>query len=252
MRDPYLYPHTDILKNRANIRDREILEKLEGDLTASRLADLASNISVSRFDFAELCMVHNYIFQDIYDWAGKPRIKNIDKSERALGGLSVKYSDYFDIARDAEQVLADMNHYAWDKASFDETVRNYSRYMADLWKVHPFREGNTRTVVTFCNLFMYSRGHTVNMDLYKDNAEYVRTALVAASAYFHDLGDRRQPEYLERIVADSLKDGWKDKERSSVLGKLKINQARLSKERGENIQKNVDTQKQHKNIDVEK
>lgn len=41
-------------------------------------------------------------------------------------------------------------------------------------------------------------------NLFKDNAQYVRTALVAASAVFGDVGDKCKPEYLETIIADAL------------------------------------------------
>lgn len=97
MKDPYVYPHTDILKNLADIRDREMLSCMEAEYTSIRLAELVTGESVSRFDFAALCDTHHYIFQDIYEWAGKIRIINIEKSEPALGGLSIEYSDCFDI-----------------------------------------------------------------------------------------------------------------------------------------------------------
>ncbi len=79
--------------------------------------------------------------------------------------------------------------------------------MAELWKAHPFREGNTRTIVTFCAMFIEERGIYIDSELFKDNAEYMRDALVAASAIFSDLGDRRKPEYLYRIVGDALERG---------------------------------------------
>ena len=93
MNDPYLYPHTDILKNLADIWDREMLSCMEAEYTSIRLAELVTGESVSRFDFATLCDMHHYIFQDIYEWAGKIRIINVEKSEPALGGISIKYSD---------------------------------------------------------------------------------------------------------------------------------------------------------------
>lgn len=228
MTDPYLYAHTDVLKNLLGVREKTDLQKAENTFTTMRLAKVSESNIIKQFDFYGLCQLHHYIFQDVYEWAGKPRILNIEKSEKALGGLSIEYSDCFDIARDAGHVLDDMNSFPWDKVSFDEAVKNYSHFMAGLWKVHPFREGNTRTVVTFCNSFIADRGYTINVDLYRDNAEYVRTALVAASAVFHDLGDRRKPEYLERIVRDSLKDGWQGQRKNSVLGKLKENQEKLA------------------------
>ena len=224
MNDPYLYPHTDILKNLADIRDREMLSCMEAEYTSIRLAELVTGESVSRFDFAALCDMHHYIFQDIYEWAGKIRIINIEKSEPALGGISIEYSDYFDIVKDATYVLDKMNHYTWEKAPIDEVAKMFSKYLAELWKVHPYREGNTRTVITFCSQFIESKGFYIDSDLFKDHAQYMRTALVAATALFSDLGDRRKPEYLEKIVLEALERGQEMKQRvSDVIKKAGFN-----------------------------
>lgn len=207
MRDPYFYPDTEILKNRLGIMDDEGLRKAEADYVALNLAELARDDTFGIFDFASLCQMHYRIFRDIFDWAGKPRIINIEKAENALNGISIEYSDVFDIEKDAQSVLKDMNLYKWKQASFEETVRNFSDYMAKLWKAHPFREGNTRTIVTFCAMFIEAQGIYIDSELFKDNARYMRDALVAASAIFSDLGDRRKPEYLYRIVGDALERG---------------------------------------------
>lgn len=148
MRDPYCYPDTDILRNRLGITDEGKLRVAEADYVSLNLAELAREDAERTFDFKELCRMHYRIFRDIFEWAGKPRVINIEKMEAPLGNISIEYSDVFDIERDAQAVLKGMNLYNWKQASFDETVENFSGYMAALWKVHPFREGNTRTVVT--------------------------------------------------------------------------------------------------------
>ena len=61
-------------------------------------------------------------------------------------------------------------------------------------------------------MFIEERGIYIDSGLFKDNAEYMRDALVAASAVFHDLGDRRKPEYLYHIVGDALERGQEIKE----------------------------------------
>lgn len=217
MNDPYLYPHTDILRNLANIRDKEKLSFMEAEYTSIRLAELVIGESASRFDFVSLCDMHHYIFQDIYEWAGKIRIINIEKSEPALGGISIEYSDCFDIEKDAAFVLDKMNQYVWEKASLEEVAKMFSQYLAELWKVHPYREGNTRTIITFCSQFIESKGFYIDSDLFRDNAQYMRTALVAASALFSDLGDKRKSEYLEKIVLDALERGQEMKQRVSDI-----------------------------------
>lgn len=212
MRDPYLYPDSDVLRNLAGIQDSEELKNMEADYTLFRLSEIAEDKSPEQFDFCTLCGLHYRIFQDVYEWAGKPRKINIEKAEAVLGEISIVYSDCFDIAEDTERILRSANCFDWKQDSFEKVVIRFSDFMADLWKVHPFREGNTRTVVTFCSMFIEAQGIYIESELFKDNATYMRNALVAANAVFDDLGDLRKPGYLYRIVQDALERGQKMKE----------------------------------------
>lgn len=207
MKDPYLYPNSEVLRNLGDIQDEQKLKDMEADYTLYRLSEMVTDSEWVTFDFESLCEMHHYIFQDVYEWAGKPRIMNMEKAEVVLGELSIEYSDCFDIGRDAELILREMNRFDWKRASFDRVVENFSNFMASLWKVHPYREGNTRTIVTFCSMFIEAQGIYIESELFKDNASYMRDALVAANAVFHDLGDLRKPEYLYRIVQDALEQG---------------------------------------------
>lgn len=126
MKDPYVYPHTNILKNLANIQDEKELSCMEAEYTSLRLAELVTKEFASRFDFAALCDVHHYIFQDVYEWAGKIRVINIEKSEPSLGGISIEYSDCFDIEKDTKIILDRMEHCIWDKISIEEAAVTFS------------------------------------------------------------------------------------------------------------------------------
>lgn len=214
MRDPYVYPGTDVLKNRADIQDTELLQQVEADYCVSRLLDLSMRDSISRFDFYTLCEMHRYIFQDLYEWAGKTRVINIEKAEPALGGISIEYADCFDIEQSVKSILQELNDYPWAEVDLKTTVTQFSDFMARLWRVHPYREGNTRTIVTFCCQFIETKGIYIDSTLFSQNARYLRTALVAASAIFHDLGDKRQMIHLERIVEDALMNGAEIKKRA--------------------------------------
>ena len=116
-----------------------------------------------------------------------------------LGNISVEYSDVSDIERDAQSVLKDMNLYGWKQASFDETVKNFSGYMVGLWKVHPFREGNTRTVVMMMTFFVEHYGYHMDQELMAASAGYVRDSFVMAS-----LDQNSEYEHLERILLDAV------------------------------------------------
>ena len=207
MRDIYLYEDCDVLKNLLGIKDVKLLNDAEADYVTYRLKEIAKNPLPGDYDYVHLLQMHKYIFQDIYEWAGQQRKLNIYKEEPVLGGLSVDYSDMFDIPRDAECALSEMREKPWVDMDTHEAAIQFSDSLAKLWRVHPFREGNTRTTVTFCCQYADSVGLNLNRELFEDNAQYVRTALVAYNAVFDNMGDISKPEYLIRIVEDAITRG---------------------------------------------
>lgn len=208
MHDPYLYDGTDVLKNRLGIKDKKELERAEGDYTSFRMRYLLENPPEGRYDFKHFCKYHEHIFQDVYDWAGKIRTINIEKAEHALGGISIEYSDVKkNIDLECEQALAKMREYPWQRMSVEERANAFADSLAKIWKIHPFREGNTRVSVTFVSQYYEHQGFPIEKKLFESNSAYVRTALVAYNAVFSDLGDRSQPHYLQRIVKDAIEIG---------------------------------------------
>jgi cell filamentation protein len=209
MNDPYVYPGTEILKNLFGVCDDERFKEIEADYTGFRIRELMDSPVQGRYDLDHLCRMHRYIFQDIFEWAGNIRTINIEKQESVLGGLSVEYSDIVNIKQHLDTSLYHLQEIDWLSLDIPDKARIFSRCMTDIWKIHPFREGNTRTIITFCCDFADSNNFPLDRELFKDNSVYVRTALVAASAVFHDLGDRAKPEYLARIVQDAIARGSK-------------------------------------------
>ena len=205
MKDIYVYDNSNVLKNKLGIQDESLFKDAEADYVSFRLKAVAKTPLAGNYDFAHLLRMHYYIFQDLFEWAGQPRVLNIYKEEPVLGGLSIDYSEYKNIESDAESVLGNMRTTQWRNLDIHQSAVVFSDVLAKLWKVHPFREGNTRTTITFCCQFADEIGLTPNRSLFEDNAHYVRTALVAYNAIFDDIGDRSKPEYLIRIVEDSFK-----------------------------------------------
>lgn len=187
-----------------NIREQELLDEAEADYVVFRLKDLALNPLPGDYHTVHFLKMHEFIFQDIFEWAGKPRTISIYKEEDVLGGQSIEYSDPFDIVKDLHHVLYDMRSKEWEKMSRQQISCEFCDSLAKLWKIHPFREGNTRTTVTFCCQFADEMHFSINRKLLEDNAQYVRTALVAYNAYFSDGSDFSKKEYLERIIYDAF------------------------------------------------
>ncbi len=204
MRDVYLYEDCGVLKNLLHIKDKTLLDEAEADYVTYRLKEIAINPLPGAYDYEHLMRMHKYIFQDIYEWAGQPRVLNIYKEEPVLGGLSIDYSDMFVISKDAEAAVTEMREKLWNNMTGHEVAIQFADSLARLWRVHPFREGNTRTIVTFCCQYADEIGLNLNRELFENNAQYVRTALVAYNAVFDDLGDLSKKEYLIKIVEDAI------------------------------------------------
>lgn len=208
MRDPYLYPDSDVLRNLANIKNQLKLDEMEAEYCSFRLSNLVTCSDEIYFDKDSLSKIHYEIFQDIYEWAGAYRNINIEKAEPALGGISIEYAEFEQIEIELNKTLVEMQEIVWKSLDIIEYTRLFSYYMAKLWKIHPFREGNTRTIVTYCCKLIEQQGIYIFSELFEDNAIYMRTALVAASASFADeLGNRSNTEYLERIIYDAFSKG---------------------------------------------
>ena len=64
---------------------------------------------------------------------------NIEKAEAVLGEISVVYSDCFDIAKDIESILKRAITLNGKRLLLKTLVVTFSNFIAELWKVHPFR-----------------------------------------------------------------------------------------------------------------
>lgn len=85
MRDPYLYEDVAVLRNKLDIRQQELLDEAEADYVVFRLKDLALNPLPGDYHIVHFLKMHEFIFQDIFEWAGKPRTISIYKEEDVLG-----------------------------------------------------------------------------------------------------------------------------------------------------------------------
>lgn len=225
MRDPYLYKDVDVMKNKFEIKDIKKLNFIESQIVPSKLLDINKYID-GEFDIQKLKDIHEHIFCDIYGWAGQFRKINIEKPEKVLNGLSVEYSDYNNLQKDIENILNKLNKIEWGELSLNSIAEKLSKLSAELWKVHPFREGNTRVTITFTELFANSKGIEMDRELLKANSGYVRNALVMAS-----IGEYSEYNYLINIIKDSIKDIPKNKNINKDIVKDDFMKEYLEKQR---------------------
>lgn len=202
IRDPYLYEDIYVLKNLLNIKDEKQLEEAESNITYVKLLDIDKLAENSDFSVDYIKTLHKYIFGDIYEWAGTFRTIPIVKGERVLGGDTVRYSFPNNIEKDLIEAIGNLKAVNWSELSIDETADFFAKKIAAVWQVHPFREGNTRTIITYATQFAQAHGFTMDKQLLKESAGYARDALVKASD-----GQYSEYNYLIKIFKDAILNG---------------------------------------------
>ena len=90
--DPYVYEGTDVLRNRADIRDPVALAEREQFVSFRALVQMQKEPVLGNFDLAHYAAIHKRLFGEIYAWAGENRSIDLWKPEIVLQGKSVAYS----------------------------------------------------------------------------------------------------------------------------------------------------------------
>lgn len=105
MIDPYCYKDSDVLKNKLGIKDSAELDCAEVDFSCNAIHELSISPLNGNYDFEHFCNFHAYIFKDIYEWAGEPRVVEMEKAEAVLGYMSIEYTTPKEIGKTASAVL---------------------------------------------------------------------------------------------------------------------------------------------------
>ena len=121
MTDPYLYDDVPILQNTLAIKDEKTLDLIEAEQSRANMMLLYEQ-GFHDFSPTGLQTIHRFLFGDIYSWAGKFRIINIEKRERLLGGRSVWYSNDEDIPQDLESAFQSIHLLKWEHFPRDAFV----------------------------------------------------------------------------------------------------------------------------------
>ncbi|WP_303978358.1 Fic family protein [Streptococcus danieliae] len=181
------------------------IDTREADIVALRIVELLSSPA---FKFAPTTLkgIHRELFFGLLPQGvplGEYRPYNIRKEEPILRGDSVIYDDYRTVA---DSLVYDFNQEAsfqYRGKSPEELVTQVKKFISGIWQIHPFGEGNTRTVTVFLIKYLRSMGFEVDNEPFKNHSKYFRDALVLDNAKLM----YQRPEYLDRFFENLLLGG---------------------------------------------
>lgn len=187
-------------------RDESSERNEEADLVSQRITKILSEGGFS-FTPAFYCGIHRKLFEGIFKFAGQIRDYNITKKEWVLSGDTVIYGNAPDIAATLDYdfgVERAFSYKGLDKAGI---IKHISHFVAYLWQIHAFGEGNTRTTAVFTILYLRSLGFEVGNDLFETNSWYFRNALVRANYNNLKKGIFADQSYLEAFFENLIYGG---------------------------------------------
>lgn len=188
--------------------DRHAIETgtKEADIVAGRIASLLAEKTFS-FTPDFWMSVHRYLFKDVFMHAGKIRNYNIYKNEWVLNGKSVFYASYDSIPMTKEYDFRTEAAFSYKNLSKDDISRHLAQFTCDIWQIHPFGEGNTRSTAVFLIKYLSLLGYSINQECFAKKSWYFRNALVRANYNDFQNDIYATTIYLEKFFENLLFDG---------------------------------------------
>lgn len=176
----------------------------EADKVSARIVEMLGEQTFT-FSPAEYLSIHRRLFKGIYKFAGKIRDYNITKKEWVLNGETVLYASADSLKAALEYDFEQERKFSYKGLSEQEIIEHIAHFISNLWQIHIFGEGNTRTTAVFLIKYLRKLGFkNVNNDLFADHSWYFRNALVKANYEDLSKGIYRTEKYLIRFLSNLL------------------------------------------------
>lgn len=177
--------------------------ELECDFVSARIVEL---LDEDKFELSVdyLKYVHKFLFQDVYEFAGEFRKIDFSKHEKILNNDSVAYGDCNSLTESLEYDIALEKEKDYKEMNIVEVINSITNFSSNIWQVHPFREGNTRTTALFIEKYLISLGYSVDNTMFKDKSVYFRNALVRSNYFKNYLNIKEDNSYLIKFYENLL------------------------------------------------
>ena len=176
----YCYPGTNVLRNKLNIQDLDILHEAERDYSCIRQVELYKKGITGDFSLKHLCSIHRQLFQDIYSWAGE--LRTVDISKGTIFCLVPFIEEQFAFLY---RKLRKEN-FLKDITDQKEMAEKLAYYLGEINMIHPFREGNGRTQRIYIEQLCMNNGR-FEIDFTEVSKEEMISASVRSAKSDNDL-----------------------------------------------------------------
>jgi cell filamentation protein len=186
----YCYPESDVLINVFDLRDEEKLKEVEKVYALFRLSEMQISKPKDPLDKDAFLAIHHGILKDVYPFAGELRKEMISK-----GTSSFAHPDY--IEPQLNKIFDELaeENYLKD-LSREQLIPRLAYFLAELNALHPFREGNGRTLREFARQLLLNAGYQLKWEQVPEPAE-----IINAFVDSFNLNNERLERLLDDIIS---------------------------------------------------
>ncbi len=175
----------------------------ESDKVSVRITKILGENSFV-FSPSQYISIHRRLFQGVYKHAGKVRKYDILKKEWILNGASIIYGGKKELMETLEYDFKVEKEFCYKNLTKNKMITHLARFIANLWQIHIFEEGNTRTTAVFLIKYLKFLGFNVTNDIFAKNAWYFRNALVRANYKDASKGIFEDLSFLELFLRNLI------------------------------------------------
>ncbi len=178
----------------------------EADCVSTAIYEILNSKSF-RFDYLTLKNYHEKLFCNLSIGKYNPgnfRFYDITKNEDVLNGDTVSYQSHDMIEKTLKYDFSEEKEQNYVSFTEEELIDRICEFTSRIWQVHPFQEGNTRTVAVFIQKYLISMGFNVDNELFKGKSKYFRNALVRANYTNYSKGIKAEKRYLKMFFENLL------------------------------------------------
>ena len=152
----YCYNGTSVLKNKFGIKDPEEFSEAEAEIAFAGLLELKLHPIKGNFDRKHLYAIHIFLFATFYPFAGQTRMEDISKGK-------TKFCVYNYIDEQLDALFTKIKNRDKSEKMTKEALGEFLAFiMSELNIIHPFREGNGRTIREFIREYALTFGYDID------------------------------------------------------------------------------------------
>jgi len=160
-----------VYRNKLGITDAVQLQRVEYDITSRRSREILEQkvlAHVHGYGLARQQAIHQHLFQDVYEWAGK--LRTVPSSKRMAGGMTSVFADPGTVEESWQALEQKTSAFVNAKQlTFEQKRTALVDIFIEANHLHPFPEGNGRSLQVFMKELASEQG--VELDYSKTNAQ---------------------------------------------------------------------------------